>query len=205
MFLIKGFLIGMFVSLLIGPLGLMAIQRTLSRGWKVGFLSAVGAVTSDMFYSYIAILGFTFVDDFINRHRHTINGITGILFLIVGVNILISGVEKRKSKEVSEYGRIHPFFLHFLMGLSNPMTFIVFFAIFTKVGINIGDKNMLQHIMFVISIFLGSCSVWFVTTNIIDKSKNNFKFENFLFVDKIIGAIIMLFGVYSVIRGALRF
>lgn len=205
MYLLKGLIIGMFVSLPIGPLGLLAIQRTLKKGWKVGFLAAVGAVTSDVFYSTIAILGISFIDDFIKRHRHMINGLTGILFLIVGINILISGVEKRKTGEISEYGKVHPFFTHFLMGLSNPMTFIIFFAIFTKVGIYVEEKNMIQSIMFIISIYLGSCTLWLVTTNIIDRSKKDYKFESFILMDKILGAAIMLFGVFSVLRGTFRF
>jgi threonine/homoserine/homoserine lactone efflux protein len=202
--LLKGIIIGMFVSLPIGPLGLLSIQRTINKGWRIGFLSAVGAVASDLIYSSIAILGISFIDDFIKRHRFLITGLTGILFLIVGINILISGIEKRKMKEVCEEGTIHPFFLHFLMGLSNPMTFIIFFAIFTKIGIYVDDKEMLQSIIFVFSIFTGSTVQWFITTNIIERTKKKFKLESFIFIDTIVGIVIILFGVASVLRGIIR-
>lgn len=202
MYLLKGFIIGMFVSLPVGPLGLLSIQRTLKRGWKIGFLSAVGAITADMFYSSIAILGISFIDNFIEMHRNLINGLTGILFLVVGINILISGVQKGKTEEIPEYAKVHPFFTHFLMALSNPMTFIIFFAIFTKVGIYAEERSLIQNISMVASIFLGSFSSWLVIASVVEKSKKSFKYESFLIMDKILGAIIMLLGVFSVLRGA---
>ena len=205
MLLLKGIIIGVFVALLIGPLGLLSIQRTINKGWKIGFFSAVGAVTSDLVYSSLAILGISFIDDFVNKHRCIINGLTGILFLVVGINILSSGVEKRKAKEDIEGERIHPFFVHFLVGLSNPMTFLIFFSIFTKIGIYVGEETLKQHIIFVVSIFAGSSIQWFITTNLIDRSKKNCKFESFIFMDKIIGTIIILFGTFSIIKGIMRF
>jgi threonine/homoserine/homoserine lactone efflux protein len=204
MYLLKGFIIGMLVSLPIGPLGLLAIQRTLNKGWKTGFLSAVGTATSELIYSSIAILGISFIDDFLKRHRLLITGLTGILFLIVGINILISGIEKRKMKKVDDQSTIHPIFIHFLLGLSNPLTFIIFFAIFTKLGIYVDDKNMLQHILFVLSIFSGSTILWFITTNVIYRTKKKFKFDSFIFIDTIIGIVIIMFGIFSVLRVVMR-
>lgn len=205
MILFQGILIGMIVSLPVGPLGLLSIQRTINKGWKIGFLSALGAITSDLIYSSIAILGISFIDDFVKRHRHLINGLTGILFLIVGINILISGIEKRKVKKVTEEDTVHPFFIHFIMGLSNPMTFIIFFALFTKIGIYVDEKKMLLHILFVIFIYIGSSTLWLFTTNVVERTKKRFKLESFIFIDKIIGVAIISFGIISVLRGILRF
>lgn len=205
MFLLKGVIIGMFVSFPVGPLGLMSIQRSINKGWKIGFFSAVGAVTADLVYSSLAILGISFINNFVSIHRYLINGVTGILFLIVGINILSSGIERIKMKEDTEGEKIHPFFKHFFMGLSNPMTFLIFFAIFTKVGIYVDHGTMLQHIIFVISIFLGSSIIWLITTNLIEKYKKRYKFECFLFIDKIIGTVIIIFGIFSILKGIIKF
>ena len=205
MFLLKGIIIGILVSLPIGPLGLLSIQRVINKGWKIGFLSAIGAIASDLIYSSLAVLGVSFIDEFVNKHRCLISGLVGILFLIVGINILSSGVQKREMKEDIEGERIHPFFIHFLMGLSNPMTFLVFFAIFTKIGIYGDERTLLYHLIFVISIFTGSAIQWLVTSNLIEKSKNKYKFESFIFIDKIIGTVIILFGIVSILKGIARF
>lgn len=205
MLVLKGIIIGMFIALLIGPLGLLSIQRTINKGWKIGFLSAVGAVASDLVYSSLAILGISFIDSYVERHRCFINGFTGILFFIIGINILSSGLEKRKIKEDIEGEKIHPFFLHFFVGLSNPMTFLIFFSIFTKIGIYVDGATLLQHMIFVISIFTGSSFQWLITTNLIERTKNNYKFESFIFLDKVIGMAIILFGVFSILKAITRF
>lgn len=204
MLLLKGFIIGMLASLPIGPLGLLSIQRTLNKGWKVGFFSAVGAITSDAVYSSMAVLGLSFIDDLLKKHRHLISHATGVLFLIVGINILMSGIEKTRTKEVKEVETIHPFILHFLMGLSNPMTFIIFFAFFTRMGIYVIQKDFMQQIMFIVSIFIGSSTLWLIITNVIERSKKRYKFDSFIFIDKIIGTIIILFGVFSILKGIMR-
>lgn len=205
MLFLKGIIIGMFVTLPVGPLGLLAIQRTINKGWKIGFLASVGAITSDMIYSSIAILGISFIGDFLNRHRNLINGLTGVLFLIVGINILMSGIEKEKVKEVNKEELVHPFFIHFLFGLSNPLIFIIFFTIFTRIGMSINNAKVFLNIIFILSIFVGSCILWFVITNIIERSKKAFKFESFIVIDKIIGSGIVLFGIFSILRGIVRF
>lgn len=205
MFLLKGIIIGMFVSLPVGPLGLLSIQRVINKDWKIGFLSAVGASASDLIYSLLAVLGASCIDDFVTKHRCLITGLVGILFLIVGINILSSGVEKRKMKADIEGERIHPFFVHFFMGLSNPMTFLIFFAIFTKIGIYADENTWLYHVFFVISIFVGSTIQWLITSNLIEKSKKKYKCESFVFIDKIIGAVIILFGICSILKGIIRF
>lgn len=195
----------MFVSFPIGPLGLLSIQRTINKGWRIGFISAVGAAVSDLIYSSLAILGVSFIDNFVSKYRCAISGLTGILFVIVGVNILSSAVRKIKIKEDTEGERIHPFFIHFFMGLSNPMTFLIFYAIFTKIGVYVEGGTLLQHIIFVILIFVGSSIQWLITANLIEQSKKKYKFECFIFIDKIIGIVIILFGIFSIIKGIVTY
>lgn len=201
MLLIKGILIGIFVTLPVGPLGLLAVQRTINKGWKIGFLAAMGAAASDLIYSSIAILGISFIDEFINRNANLINGLTGTMFLIVGINIFISGMKNFKVKEVEEDGRrIHPFYLHFLLGLSNPMTFIIFLTIFSRMGIYVELGNAVYNFIFIVSIFVGACILWFSITHIIEKNSKKFNLKKFIFLDKIIGMAICLFGVFSIIK-----
>lgn len=205
MFILQGIIIGIIVALPIGPLGIISIQKTISKGWKIGFLSGLGFVTSDLIYSSIAVLGVSFIGDFVERNKNVINGVTGILFLIIGINILISAIDKKKETEVIKEDIIHPFFSNFLLGLSNPITFLIFFAIFTKIGVDMGPGELTQHIVFVISIFIGSTILWFVTANLIDRTNKNNKFENIILLDKLVGVIIILLGVFSILKGMMLF
>lgn len=46
---------------------------------------------------------------------------------------------------------------------------------------------------------------WLITTNLIERTKNNYKFESFIFLDKIIGMAIILFGIFSILKAIIRF
>ncbi|WP_102398973.1 LysE family translocator [Haloimpatiens massiliensis] len=215
--ILKALAIGMFVAIPVGPLGLLAVQRTMSKGRKMGFLSGVGAAASDMIYSTSAVLGMGCIELFLQRHKCLINCITGVLFLIVGTCIVMklkkreknkNGEKNRKQKNknrvLSDEEVIHPAFTHFVMGLSNPMTFLVFIVIFAKMGIDFRANGIVKNMLFIINIFIGSCILWLITTTFIKSSKKNVKPKNVLFIEKIIGMVIISFGAISILKGILK-
>ncbi|QGU94636.1 hypothetical protein GOM49_05540 [Clostridium bovifaecis] len=210
-FLLRGMLIGMFVALPVGPLGLLSLQRTINKGWKVGFVSGVGAAASDLIYSSIAILGVSFIDEFLEKHMNFIDSSVGILFLIIGTSIIFNAIKDKKAKndvvkgeekkeENKEENMIYPFASNFLMGLSNPITLLVFLAIFTKLGIEVNVEEIFKNIAFVISIFSGSSLLWLCITNLV-KNFDTKKIDGILYVDETIGAIIIIFGIVSILKG----
>lgn len=202
MIIIVGIIIGIIVVFPIGPLGIIALQRTINRGWKIGFFSGVGAAVSDLVYSSAAIFGISFVDGFIIRHKYLINQITGTLFLIVGINIFINASVNKDIEEEERKEIMHPALSNFLLGLSNPMTFLIFLSIFTKMKLENGE--LLHNVILVISIFTGSVLFWIITSKFVNNSKRNFKIETFYMINKVIGVIISLLGMYSILKGILR-
>lgn len=215
-FLLRGMLIGMFVALPVGPLGLLSLQRTINKGWKVGFVSGVGAAASDLIYSSIALLGVSFIDDFLEKHIKFIDNFAGILFLVIGTCIIFNATQDKKSKkdevkegvkeeegDIKKENMMYPFISNFLMGLSNPVTLLVFLAIFAKLGIEVNVRDVLKNIAFAISIFIGSSILWLGITNIV-KNFDPKKMEKVLYVDETIGAIIIIFGIVSIIKGIIR-
>lgn len=204
MIIIKGIIIGMIVVIPIGPLGIIALQRTISRGWKIGFFSGVGAAVSDLIYSSAAVFGISFLNDFICTRKHVINQVTGILFLIVGINIFISSIENKSIKEEKKREIMHPALSNFLLGLSNPMTFLIFITIFAKMNMKLDSREVVYNLMLVASIFIGSVIFWLITCKFINKSKKSFRLQTFCIMNKVIGIGIALIGSYSILKGALR-
>ena len=50
----EGFIIGIAVSVPLGPLGMLCIKRTINKNWKSGFLSGLGIAASDVIYAIVA-------------------------------------------------------------------------------------------------------------------------------------------------------
>ncbi len=64
-FLLKGLLIGFTVAAPVGPIGILCINRTLSKGRLTGFVSGLGAASADAIYGCIAAFGLTFITSFL--------------------------------------------------------------------------------------------------------------------------------------------
>jgi threonine/homoserine/homoserine lactone efflux protein len=47
-FVVKGFILGLLVSIPLGPVGALCIQRTISKGYKAGLLGGLGAASVDL-------------------------------------------------------------------------------------------------------------------------------------------------------------
>ncbi|EYE87879.1 hypothetical protein Q428_10875 [Fervidicella metallireducens AeB] len=201
--IIKGIIIGMIVSFPIGPLGIISIQRSINCGWKTGFFSGIGAAASDIVYSAAAVFGISFIDELIHRHRCLINNVTGVLFLVVGINIFTNVIEVKLRKD-DKMELIYPAFSNFLLGLSNPITFLVFITVFAKLGIKVEPHEIGRNSLFVISIFSGSTVFWFMASNLINRFKHKFRIEFLYTINKSIGVIIALLGIISIIKGTFR-
>jgi threonine/homoserine/homoserine lactone efflux protein len=73
---IHGIIIGFLVSLPLGPIGVLVIQRTVNKSRRAGLFSGAGAALSDVIYAMIAGFSLTIVIDFIRQYQ--------MLFQVVG-------------------------------------------------------------------------------------------------------------------------
>ena len=53
--MLKGFLVGVCASAPVGPIAILVVQKSLSKGHKAGFVSGLGASVVDTCYALIAI------------------------------------------------------------------------------------------------------------------------------------------------------
>lgn len=191
----------MIVVFPIGPLGIITTQRAINSGWKRGFFSGVGAAISDMFYSTGAVFGLSYIDDFINTHHLLINKIIGLMFLIIGANILVNAIKNRHADEYKEDSNMHPALSHFLLGFSNPFTLLIFLFAFSRWDMVFDEIGILASFTLVLSIFAGAVLFWFIATNLLCKLKNSIKIKRLYQFNQVIGAVIASFGFFYIIKG----
>ena len=60
-YIFRGILIGLMVSVPLGPMGVLIIQKTLQKGALAGFVAGMGAACADLFYATVAAFGLGFV------------------------------------------------------------------------------------------------------------------------------------------------
>ena len=86
-YIFRGILIGLMVSVPLGPMGVLIIQKTLHKGALAGFVSGMGAACADLFYATVAAFGLGFVVNIIQAHELLLQIMGGIFLLIVGLKI----------------------------------------------------------------------------------------------------------------------
>ena len=183
--------IGFFITLPVGPGGLLCVQRTVKKGMKIGYLSAIGFVISDLFYGFIVLLASGFISKYIRKDNLFLNIVITILFLYMGIKLLLS-----KEHEIED-NSIHPLLSGFLMGIANPGTLFIYIGIFHFFPIRLGFSNLYYTIEILFCIFLGSNILWFILTELIVHVKKFFTIHHFYIFDKIIGGIITTFGLVN--------
>ena len=88
--MLKGFAVGVCASAPIGPIAILVVQKSLSKGHKAGFVSGLGASVVDTLYASIAIFALAFAQSFIEAHQNIILIIGGAVLAAVGVSMAFS-------------------------------------------------------------------------------------------------------------------
>ncbi|HMC61141.1 MAG TPA: LysE family transporter, partial [Candidatus Solibacter sp.] len=135
--LIRGLIAGLIIAAPVGPINVLCISRTLTKGRASGLLSGLGAAAADTFYGCIAGFSITFVIQFLIREEFWICLIGGILLVIIG----ISYYRKRPqalSKDARDESDHSDFVSTFLLTLTNPTTVLSFLAVLTGLGMSQG-------------------------------------------------------------------
>ena len=79
-FLIKGTVIGFSIAAPVGPIGILCIRRSLTKGHLSGFITGMGAASADVVYGVIAAFGLTFISSFLVEQQLWLK-IIGMIFL----------------------------------------------------------------------------------------------------------------------------
>jgi len=134
----QGILIGLVASIPLGPIGLLCIQRTLSKSHRSGFVSGLGAATADSMFATVALFSLTVVMSFIENNMAIIKALGGISVVIVGVTIFLKNpvVQIRRNRAGKGHNLWGDYLSVFFLTLTNPAYILIFVALFAALGIS---------------------------------------------------------------------
>lgn len=193
--IVKGFLVGVCASAPIGPIAILVVQKSLSKGHKSGFVSGLGASVVDTLYAFIAIFALAFAQKFIDDHQNLILLVGGVVLALVGVSMAFSD-PFRKMKADSE-SSVSPkdFGQAVAMGLSNPMAVFVMFTLFAFFGLADDAPHNWSVAPIILSVSAGSVTYWFSMSWLLSRFRKKFRMNTILWISRITGAIIVIIGI----------
>lgn len=199
-FMLRGYLVGLAVSIPLGPIGVMIVQRTLTRGNFAGFFSGVGAAASDLLYALIAGFGFTLVIDFINAHRVWLQVVGGAVFLVFGVYTFMQNpIRQIRQPRKGNTNYWQDVFTTFFLTASNPLAVFSFVVIFTSFDAFAQIQENHSMLAVLAGVFLGAISWWVFLTLIVGVFRKYINIRHLWWINKISGVAIALLATGIII------
>ncbi len=199
-FFIRGLLIGLSIAATVGPMSVLCIQRTLNKGQLYGLVSGLGIATADGVYGSIAAYGLTLITNFLIHEQIWIRLIGGLFLIYLGIKTILSIPPERATvlnTQTNSY--LGACASTFLLTLTNPLTILSFAAIFAGIGVGSASKSFFSATMVVLGVFSGSTLWWIILTGSISLIRKKMNVQWLLWINRISGAIIMLFGIVALL------
>lgn len=193
--MLKGFLVGVCASAPIGPIAILVVQKSLSKGHKAGFVSGLGASVVDTLYAFIAIFALALAQKLIDRHQNLIFLVGGIVLVIVGLNMAFSDPFRKMKADGESSVSPKDFGQAVAMGISNPMAIFVMFTLFAFFGLADDAPHTWRVAPILLSVSAGSVSYWFSVSWLLSRFRKGFRMNTILWISRITGAIIVIIGI----------
>ena len=197
--MLKGFIIGFSIAAPVGPIGILCIRRSITKGHLAGLVTGMGAASADTVYSVIAAFGLTFISTFLVDHQLWLK-IIGITFLFyLGVKAFLKKPPEINNKNTKRNRLFSDYLSTFFLTITNPVTILSFAAIFAGLGLAQKTENYLSASILVLGVFIGSSIWWIILSNGIRIFRKKISLGIFTWVDRISGSIIIGFAVIILI------
>lgn len=198
--LLRGILIGLLFGLPVGAVGAMTVWHTWNGGIKAGLFTGLGSSAADCFYAAVGAFGFTLISDFLLEYQIIINIFGGMFILFMGVRLLMKKNEiafQHEGERTTEVWKM--FFSSFVIGITNPAAILTFLFAYSYFGI-FAKSQMLQGIMLVSGVFIGTYIWWGTLTAITNGIKKKTGKFSFRYINQVFGMVLCLFGAGVLVR-----
>ena len=203
--LLKGFIVGLGASIPLGPLGVLCVQKTLSKGRNSGLFTGLGASVSDTIYAGISLIGLSFVENLINENRAIVMLVGGAIILLIGLKVYTTNPIKQIRQKSSNKRHLEDFAEAFIMTISNPGALFLILGLFAAVGINSSDNaGNVTIITTLWGVFLGTATWWFLLSTTINVFRKKFRLKQLMLINRIAGIIIAVLGIISACDGIVK-
>ena len=202
-FWLQSFIAGFITSILMGPLTFLIISRTLSSGFKVGFVSAMGIALSDVTYIAIAMLGLGGVIEFIKEYQSEFELLAGIVLVVLGILILLKNniqtIEKKQEPSL-----LKELISMYVVTISNPGVTLAILGLLTATGMGtalaVSWYEPFKLMVLIGMALLGTIVWWSVLTALISRVRHRFSLHTIGRINKTSGFIMFALGIFIVLR-----
>ncbi len=203
--LLRGLIVGLIASITLGPVGVMCIQRTLSKNRQSGFISGLGAASADTIFAILAYFFIAIISSVIENHLQILKILGGICVVIVGVNIFLKNpVVQIRRNRAGKSNLWQDFASTFVLTLTNPAFVLWILVIFSAFNVSAAEggfsfSKVRAGILMIGGFFGGAVAWWLLLTSVISLFRKKFRPRHLLWINRIAGVMITILGAVAII------
>lgn len=197
----KGGLAGFIIAAPVGPVGVLCVHRTLSRGRADGLVCGLGAAIADALYGCVAAFGLSLIADWLTAHETAFRLVGGAFLLVMAIRMLRqrpAGNAENASPVDHAGGLIRGFFSTFFLTATNPITIVAFLGIFAFFGIGSRGLDQEMAMMLVLGVFVGSSVWWLSLAAMAGAFRKQLAEGGLTAVNRMSGVLLLAFGLYGI-------
>jgi threonine/homoserine/homoserine lactone efflux protein len=160
LFFLKGIVVGAVIAVPVGPVGVLCLQRTIFEGQLSGLVSGIGAATADALFGAVAAFGLTFVAGWLLDYEDWLRPAGGVYLLYAGGSALLAKPQDKIAEQSRPDTLFRDFASAFALTVTNPVTILVFLAIFAALGLGGRQATLLHATILVLGVWVGSFLWW---------------------------------------------
>ena len=197
---IKGIIIGLCISVPLGPIGMLCVQRTLTRGRAHGIVTGLGATTSDLVYPFVTLFFLRFVIGFIEAHQVVFQFTGAIVVVLFGAFIIKSRpTSQTQLRVVSKGSLVSDYLTAFGLTFSNPLILFVLMALFARFDFIAERSPALHYLVGIGCILVGATAWWLLLTYIVSHFKDKLGLRGLRLINLVTGSVIVVIGCAGLI------
>lgn len=214
--LFGGLCVGLASSVTVGPVAVLCIQRTLSKGYFSGLFSGLGVALADTLMAILAFSVYALLKNYIDAYSTMIQLIGGCFVVIVGILIFLKNpvpqIRKNRAGHSAlwqDFGSMFGFTLaNFVVVIPYILAFFTMFNIdldLSTEGMTMAadggfyGKRIVNNVLVLGGFLLGALIWWLALTSTINLFRKRFRPRHMLTINRIAGVVISALGIITII------
>ncbi len=197
----QGFIIGLLVSLPMGPINMLTIQRTLNRGRWHGFVTGLGAMLSDIVYASVTLVGLSLVSSFLTVYESDLQILGSTILIFFGIGVFRTNPLKdwKPDRIAGETRYVKDFVSAFLLTFSNAAIILVFVGLYARFSFNPGADGWRSLLVAMGAFVVAALSWWYLLSLFISRLRRHFNRRGLVLLNRAVGAVLMLVGTGGIV------
>jgi threonine/homoserine/homoserine lactone efflux protein len=200
----KAFLVGFAASVPVGPVAILVVQKSLSKGHRAGFVTGLGASVVDTLFAVIAVFALAFTQKFLSDHEVVILLAGGAILIGLGLSMALKDPFRKMKTDGTSKASATDFMQAVLMTISNPGAIFVMLALFAFFGITDHAPSTWHVAPILLSVAGGSVTYWFLLSWGLGRFRNRFTMNTIIWISRVTGALVVIIGLVLLTQGLFK-